>query len=123
MIELALQLARKSTTPDFKMGCVVTNRRGHLISTGVNSMTKTHPTQAKYAAKLGDPDKIFLHAEIHALVRCKGEAHTLYVARVKKNGSIGLARPCPICYHACKVAGVKKIVYTDEVGVTEEFVI
>lgn len=122
MISSAIELARHNTTLSKKVGCIITDRKGRIIASGVNSVIKTHPTQAKYAMRLGRPDSIFLHAEIHALVRCKGEAHTIYVARMKKDGSLGIAKPCPICAFAIEQTDIKRIVYTDEVGVSEEWV-
>lgn len=71
---------------------------------GKNSYLKTHPLQAKYAARVGQPKKIFLHAEIDAIIKCEDIhlAHTIIVVRTLKNGTTGLAKPCRICAYAIK---------------------
>ena len=53
------------------MTAIIYDKRGKVISVGQNSYVKTHPLQAKYAAIAGMPDRQFLHAEIHAIVKCK----------------------------------------------------
>ena len=45
------------------------DKRGQLLSVGVNSYTKTHPLQAYFAKKVGHSERQFLHAEIHAFYR------------------------------------------------------
>lgn len=122
MITSAIELARNNTNISHKVGCIITDRRGRILSSGMNSYIKTHPKQASYARRMGHPDSIFLHAEIHALVRCKEKAHTIYVARMKKDGSLGMAKPCLICAFAIKESGIKRIVYTDGVGTSEEWI-
>lgn len=85
-----------------------------MLSIGKNSYVKTHPLQAIHAAKAGDPLKQFLHAEIHAIVRCKdlSKAHKIVVSRVGRNGDFILAKPCPVCMSAIKAAGIEYIEHT-----------
>lgn len=101
---------------DFKVAAFITDKHGHVISKGVNSYTKTHPMQAEYAEKSGRDNKIYLHAEIAALVRAKKKPYAIYVARKFKNEEFALAKPCPVCRLALKEAGIKKIVYTTDEG-------
>jgi deoxycytidylate deaminase len=61
-------------------------------------------------------DRTFLHAEIDALIRAEFKATDLYVARVLKDGSPALAKPCPICRLAMKRAGVLRVHYTNNKG-------
>jgi tRNA(Arg) A34 adenosine deaminase TadA len=49
-----------------------------------------------------------------AFYRAKGS--TIYVARVNQTGAARMARPCPNCYEALLLAGVKKVVYTTNEG-------
>lgn len=89
------------------------DKRGRILSEGVNSYTKTHPKQAEYAKRMGDPDRIFLHAEIAALVKCnRGIPYKIKIVRKLKNGQLGLAKPCPICNAAIKEAGIKFVEYS-----------
>lgn len=81
------------------------NKRGCVVAVGRNSYEKTHPFQAKYASKTGCPEAVYLHAEIALLLRllATGRAKTvarIEVKRLKADGSMGLARPCPACAKA-----------------------
>jgi|SaaInlStandDraft_2_1057019.scaffolds.fasta_scaffold560243_1 tRNA(Arg) A34 adenosine deaminase TadA len=58
----------------------------------------------------------YIHAETRVLRKC-GFGCTLYVARVKRDGSYGLARPCARCMSAIKTKKVNKIYYTTEDGI------
>ena len=93
---------------------VIYDKRGRVISVGQNSYVKTHPLQAKHAAEVGLPDKQFLHAEIHAIVRCKdlSKAHKIFVSRWDKKGNPMLAKPCPVCMSAIETAGIELIEHT-----------
>lgn len=103
------------------IAAVISDAAGNIISRGANSYTKTHPTQAEYAGRNGKDDAIYLHAEIAALVRCRKDPHTIYVARYNRQGEELLAKPCPICQMAMREAGVKKVVYTTSNGEIAEF--
>jgi len=89
------------------------DRKGNLLSIGKNSYTKTHPLQKRYAVKVNQPQKEYLHAEIAALVKCKSEdAYKIVIKRIDKNGNTKLAAPCEVCQLAIKEAGIKVIEYT-----------
>lgn len=93
---------------------VVYDRKGRILSVGQNSYIKTHPLQAKHADKVGLPEKQFLHAEIHAIVRCKDitKAHKILVSRWNKNGEPMNAKPCPVCQSAIEAAGIELVEHT-----------
>lgn len=86
----------------------VYDRKGRILSIGKNSYVKTHPLQAKLAAKVNLSSKVFLHAEVDALVRCKDwtKAHKIVVIRIGKNGQPINAKPCPICQEALRLANI-----------------
>ena len=109
----ALKMAEESFQFRVRMGSVITDLKGKVISKGFN-IRKTHPFQQHYANKMKNKEKEFLHAEMSALVKCRKSPHTLYVARLKKDGSIGNAKPCPICLNAIQESGLKRIVYTND---------
>jgi len=121
MIDEAIKIAKKSKSESHRVGCVITNKKGKIISIGFNSETKTHPEQAKFALMNGEINKIFLHAEIHALVRCRDNPYTIHVARLTKGGNVGIAKPCPICQLAIKKAKIKKVIYTNKKGGTSQY--
>ena len=93
-----------------------TDNHGNIISKASNSYLKTHPVQAEYAEKVGKEEAIFLHAEVAALVKCRRQPDTVYIARYGRTGDQMLAAPCPICELAMLEAGVRKVVYTDNSG-------
>lgn len=81
------------------VSAIVRDKRGRVLSVGRNSYTKTHPIQAKAAQEVGEPYKIFLHAEIDALVRLRNptKAASIHVYRYDKAGNPVKAAPCKIC--------------------------
>lgn len=75
------------------------------------NLDKTHPKLAKY----GYPEYSNMHAELRLAVRLGYlglEGRTVYVARVLRDGSWALARPCPVCAEVLAECGVKRIVWT-----------
>lgn len=93
---------------------LIYDRKGRVLSVGQNSYIKTHPLQAKHARKTGMPEKMFLHAEIHAITRCRdlSRAHKIFVTRYNKSGEPVLAKPCPVCISAIKASGIKYVEHT-----------
>lgn len=93
---------------------VIFDKRGRVLSIGQNSYIKTHPLQAKHADKVGLPEKQFLHAEIHAITRCRelSKAHRILITRYDRRGNPVLAKPCPICQSAIQAAGIEIVEHT-----------
>ncbi len=93
---------------------IIYDKKGRVLSIGQNNYTKSHTVQAKYAKSAGKPENIFLHAEIHAIIKCRNlrKAHKIFIARHDKKGNPRLAKPCEICQGAIKEAGIKVIEYT-----------
>lgn len=87
------------------------DRKGRVISIGQNSYTKSHPIQAKFAKHVGLDKKIYLHAEIDAIVKCPdlSKAHRIFVIRTNKKGQNLLSKPCPICMSAIGSTNIKVI--------------
>lgn len=94
---------------------VIYDRKGRVLSIGKNSYVKTHTLQAFHAEKVGLPDKQYLHAEIHAITKCKdlSKAHRILVTRYGKKGQPLIAKPCPVCQSALEAAGIKLVEYTE----------
>ena len=92
------------------------DKKGKVLSVGKNSYVKTHPKQAHHASKVGLPEKIFLHAEMDAIIRCRDlkRAHKILVTRITKKGKYGNAKPCPVCASAIKEAGIKHIEWSED---------
>ena len=93
----------------------VYSKKGKLLATGINSYTKTHPLQYYYAEKVNLKEKLFLHAEIAAIIKTlkTGEKpFRIVVERYDKDGNLKLAKPCPVCMEAIKEANIKVIEYS-----------
>lgn len=86
------------------MCAIITDRRNNILSIGLNSYNKTHPKQAFFAKRVGEEERIFLHAEIDALIKADMEkARKIWIARVGRDGIVRASSPCPICSAAlCK---------------------
>jgi deoxycytidylate deaminase len=89
------------------------DKRGRLISTGINNYRKSHPVQQHFAEQVGLNEKIYLHAEIQALLRAGDrKVHRITVERYDRQGNPANAEPCPVCKAAITSWGVKEIEFT-----------
>lgn len=117
MIKTAIQAARENTVgrPLPKLAAVLTD--GHNTVVGFNSY-KTHPMQLRFNPH--NPKAICLHAEMDAIrqaVRLSGSDlsdYKMYVARVKRDGSVACAKPCRGCTQAILTFGVKEVQWTED---------
>ena len=92
---------------------IIKDKRGNVLAIGKNSYTKTHPYQAKCAKEVGLPEKIYLHAEIAAILKAKDkQIHRIHIERKGKKGQYLPSKPCPICQEAIKAFGIQIISYT-----------
>lgn len=108
MIELAARVALNSTLR-CRVGCVLAYRN-KILNTGYNK-GKTHPKQKRW----GFHDGSGLHAEMDASIGIHysdTEGATIYVARLKRDGTWGMARPCARCGKYLRHIGVVRAVYT-----------
>lgn len=98
----------------FDITAIIYDKRGRVLSIGKNSYIKTHPLQHMHACKVGLPHKQFLHAEVHAIARCRqlDKAHSIMVMRFGKNGEPLNAKPCPVCASAIEAAGIEIVNHT-----------
>lgn len=118
ILDLGTNIARSmNENIKCRICAICTDKKGNILSIGTNSYTKTHPTQKKYAVKVQAHLKEFIHAEIKALLILDRytlpKAYALYICRVLKDGSPGLAKPCKICAEAIKDYNIKEVYYTD----------
>lgn len=96
-----------------KLIAKIYDKRDRLLSTGTNSYVQTHPIQAHFARLVDQPHRIYLHAEIQAIIRARGKAmHKIRVERYNAKGGEADAFPCPVCMLAIKKAGIKVIEFT-----------
>lgn len=91
----------------------IIDKRGRILSQAQNNYTKSHPYQRRLACSVGQPDRIFLHAEIAALIKLrKGIPYHIKVERYTKDGQPANAKPCAVCEQAIKLAGIHHVEYT-----------
>ena len=94
--------------------CIVYDKKGNVLSVGRNSYVKTHPLQAQAAKAVGMEKRIYLHAEIHALVQIEDwkRAFRIEVLRFGSDGKPLNAKPCPICAYVIAKTGIKEVIHT-----------
>jgi len=90
------------------------DKKGRLLSTATNSYSKTHPLQAYFAERVGHPSKVYLHAEIAAIIKAGGKPiYKIVITRFNPKTHKSLnAKPCPICQEAIRAFGIKLVSWT-----------
>lgn len=90
------------------------DRRGNVLARANNSYTRTHPIQAAFAKAGGCPERIYLHAEIAALIKLKkgDRPYRIAVERYTKDGRPANSAPCPVCLAALKHYKIVKVEHT-----------
>lgn len=100
-IHLAIRAALKARHRNHRLGAILI-KGGNIISVGWNIS--------------------FKHAEHMAIDRAWRsdiEGCTIMVVRVRKNGSLGMAKPCETCMARLIDAGIKKVIYSTNDGQLE----
>ncbi len=101
----------------YRISALCFDKQGICISQGENAYTKSHPIQKYFAEKVGRPHNIYLHAEIHAILRAKDrQIEYINIYRYNTIGHAELAKPCPICIEAMIAFGIKTVNYTTKNG-------
>lgn len=111
-IEYGADLLKDISSRKQRMVAIALDKKDNIVSIGFNNYTKTHPLQARVAKLLGFDQRIYLHAEVAALIRAasfKKKVYKLVVVRLGRCGKIMNAKPCPICEHLIKLHGVSVI--------------
>lgn len=96
--------------------CRIEDTSGYVVY-GHNSL-KSHPMQKRFAT---NDHKIFMHAEIHAIVNglC-GKVNltnsTLRIYRWNKQNQPSLSFPCDGCMRAIMAYGIKEVRFFDQDG-------
>jgi len=109
IFNVAKRLSQKSNHPSHKLGCVIFNKK-ILIGFGYNQV-KTHPkSKTNYSN---------IHAEFHSILGVNPSDlrnASAFVYRETVKGTIGMAKPCPICKKLLFGAGIKEVYYTTQNG-------
>lgn len=105
IMKLCADYGLKHSPCGYKIGALLMTRRGAYY--GCNT-GKTHPRSPS-------PWK-FVHAEFDAILKAarmeKLEGSVLYVARYRKDGSYGLAKPCRHCQYVIGRVGIRKVYFS-----------
>lgn len=110
MIEIAQVLAKRGTCMKKKVGCIIIDKLGNIISTGYNGQPRNvqhcdpiNPCPAHFDGNLSCSA---IHAEMNALVRCSNpdNIHVVYVTE----------QPCAKCDMLIKNTSCEYIVYPGE---------
>ena len=105
-LELAKKEALKSQY-DMRVGAVIV-RKGTVVGRGFNQLRHTSKAKTAWPS---------VHAEVAAILSTSRRLlnkSTIYVCRVKKDGTQGLSKPCDYCTSMIKYVSLKKIVFTTE---------
>ena len=110
-----------------RLGCVVIYKN-KVISVGWN-MNKTNPLQQELNLYRGFDSTVAynsLHAEVHALLKCKNldidwRRVNLFVYRIKKDGTRGIAKPCEACEALIRSMGIREVYYSTAKGFGYEY--
>jgi len=114
-IELAARMAMQTEFREYKHGAVLV-RGGTVLNTSCNK-NKYKAWANRFRKK--QRGHATIHAEIGAILgldRSITEGATIYVVRVGRDGCLRNSKPCPMCEAAMKFVGIKKVVYSNEVG-------
>lgn len=109
LVERAIHVAKTSQHERWQLGAVLTRNRKTLSS--APNRFRNYPWISHIHATY--------HAEQAALRKGllnSARGTTMYVARVGKDGSVRMARPCSRCMKAMYEAGVREVVYTTDDG-------
>jgi len=106
--KIAIKEAYKSTFKH-RMGAVIC-KSGRVLSTGYNMVG--HKSSIREFASI--------HAEEMAIMKLLNKPNglqllcgaTIYVTRIMKNSTCGLAKPCPKCQDLINSVGIKKVIHT-----------
>jgi deoxycytidylate deaminase len=112
-IDLAIRAAKKSQHPDHRLGSVLV-RGNKVISFGFNEL-KTH-------TKSPSPYRS-IHSEfatILGLDKAEIDGSTMYIVRLRKDNSLGMAKPCIYCRKMLLSLNVSDIIYSDGENFTQE---
>jgi dCMP deaminase len=115
MINIALVLAKRGTCLKRKVGCVIIDSYGNILSTGYNGAPRGMQHCDEYSPCLAyvkpELSCSALHAEVNAIARCPDidKINTVYVTEAC----------CEKCLMAIQNTSAKRVVWLSENKITE----
>ena len=107
----AVEEANKSELAH-RVGCVIYHSN-KIVSRGYNSKRNVKSITKKFIRWPGS-----IHAEIDAIIKAKVslKGMTALVIRLNKKGQLRLAKPCEHCTMYLHYVGIKKVIYSTNLG-------
>ena len=109
MIPRQAIIAAAESTHKHKLGAVLT-KSGRILAVGYNKVGHKSIHGAW-------PNSI--HAEVAVISKLLKPKHfhklqgsRLFITRIRKNGQLALAKPCPQCFSLIKSVGIREVIYT-----------
>jgi deoxycytidylate deaminase len=117
-IALAASMLSDAPRIGLRMGAALLSG-SRLLAVGANLYTRSHPASAneKEFCRSTHAEHVCLLKRQHYDVTSK---LTLYVARLRADGTLGSSKPCANCLRLCKLAGVSRVWYYDHIGKQKE---
>lgn len=99
MLWRAIEMARNHESfGRVRVVAIALDRKRKVLAVGKNNYTRSHPLAKRFAEKHGIPEKDRVHAELKAVLGCRGQViSTLIVARVDREGNVCDGKPCKCC--------------------------
>jgi len=107
LMNIAIEVSKRSTCPDAAVGCVIASEDGYILSTGYNGVRKGEKHCRVKDGKCLDngPNHAVNHAEVNSVASAARFG-------TKLDGSIAYVthKPCIKCEGILFQAGIKKII-------------
>ena len=127
-IKKTIAYAENCPIQPYRFGAIITFK-DRILCYGSNSYVKTHPDMifhSNYHNDIHNHNKNFIHAEIQVCNTFENilfglrnnqknkiiRKTLLYIANIRKDEKISIAKPCNVCISKIKSIGIKKIIYT-----------
>jgi deoxycytidylate deaminase len=94
--------------------------RNRILSIGTNSYQLTHPLAAKFGMR-GNKVHSELSAIVHFPRHLDIQRATLYNVMVRNKEEIRLSAPCKACQKLIAAFNIRRVYYTNEWGLFEEY--
>ena len=111
-------IARRSVLIRHSKHAAAITYNNKVLAVG-ESKYKTHPFQKKIQEQVGNKERIYLHAEVDAIIKVINKHGTdilkeceLHVIRITKGGSVGCSKPCTGCQRAIDAFNIRRVVHS-----------
>lgn len=116
-ISLAIEQAKKSKEPYFKVGAALLQKKS-LLGQGCNSRKTSPGSTARYRGVHAEYKTVAAYSGFRDKT-CNLKNTVMFVARVTRTSALAMSKPCPCCQVFLNILGIKKIYYTTSTGTVE----